>query len=914
MEKHTTRAGVRLRLAFLITAVLAAGLAWGQPANAAFSDVPAGRFFETPVNWAAEEGITTGRTATIFDPDADVTRGEVATFVWRFAFEPAAASSSGFSDVPAGRFFSAAIDWMAETEITTGRTATIFDPDAPVTRGEVVTFLWRFMCEPTPSEASGFTDVPAGRFYTTPVAWAAEIGVTTGRTATIFDPDAPVTRGEVVTFIHRLAGNPAVGSEGDNRVTLAPDCDGTPPPPPPGVGALSVDASIAFGDLGINVGDSATITLTNNGASGGPRLTITDVESSDAALTTDFAPTSLEPGESQTVTVELTPDELGAISETLTVKHAGSNGPTETVAVTATAVPGAVHQINAGGPAVGDWTGDAMGAPSEFHNLAGSGDITSVKTDPITGNGSVPAAVYQSMRTDQPSNKRMEWDLPVPAAGYYRVTLHFAEIEESTPHRLDVELEGETVMRNFRPFDYGGRDAAVTRSFIVEMTESDTNVDIDFDHTVGLRKTIINGIQVEALGTSPDGFVMVSPALADAGSVATSGGTTDVEVTVTNFGSTSVSIPSIAPTGDFSSDKSSLTVPAGGSGSFTVTFDPSTDGVQTQWLELNSTSGDNGVQLVGNGGSGVGATVAVLESFSVVDATIIDPGAIIITNTSATARITSITFDLSGALVSNLRFDAVNGSEIAVLEQDFSSDFSPIEIASQSGTDGDTYTVTFTGFSPGQTLFGSIDIDPLSTTNEDEPGFPKAATVNGLELVGATVDITFSSGGSRTATLWNDGVHTADAFGFTGTGSPGGAPVISMAGTAGGGADGDGGLAPAAAAQTIDVTCAAGETLTLVQAEGEILIVGGATGTPTIGGNRLFDLVDPDGSNNVTTCGGGGTASFDLDTVNGGVGTGLVDTTPGDATDGWNHFMVLQGDPSTGEVTASNRLSVQLQT
>jgi rRNA maturation protein Nop10 len=95
--------------------------------------------------------------------------------------------------------------------ITTGTTPTTFSPDDPVSRGQMATFLWRYSDEPEPASLdTDFTDVPGGRFYSKAVAWLVEQQITTGTTPTTFSPDDPVTRGQMATFLWRLAGEPPV--------------------------------------------------------------------------------------------------------------------------------------------------------------------------------------------------------------------------------------------------------------------------------------------------------------------------------------------------------------------------------------------------------------------------------------------------------------------------------------------------------------------------------------------------------------------------------------------------------------------------------------------------------------------------------------------------------------------------------
>lgn len=88
--------------------------------------------------------------------------------------------------------------------ITSGMTATTFVPDGTCTRGQVVTFLWRAAGSPAPKTGTcGFTDVNSGAYYYKAMLWAVENGITNGMTATTFAPNATCTRGQVVTFLYR---------------------------------------------------------------------------------------------------------------------------------------------------------------------------------------------------------------------------------------------------------------------------------------------------------------------------------------------------------------------------------------------------------------------------------------------------------------------------------------------------------------------------------------------------------------------------------------------------------------------------------------------------------------------------------------------------------------------------------------
>ena len=103
------------------------------------------------------------------------------------------------------------MDGVAGRNIPTGTTPTTFSADDSVTRGQMATFLWRYSGSPElVSLDTPFTDVPAGRFYSKAVAWLVEQGITTATSPTTFSPDDPATRGQIATLLWCLAGEPAV--------------------------------------------------------------------------------------------------------------------------------------------------------------------------------------------------------------------------------------------------------------------------------------------------------------------------------------------------------------------------------------------------------------------------------------------------------------------------------------------------------------------------------------------------------------------------------------------------------------------------------------------------------------------------------------------------------------------------------
>lgn len=179
-----------------------------------FIDVEPEDFFYEPVQWMVFENLTTGITDELFGPYDDNSRAHIATFIWRFAGEPPAPAPSIFADVEPESFYGTAVSWMSAAELTTGTSETEFSPDDTVTRAEAAAFLWRLAGRPGSDQTHEFTDVPDGRFFTAAVRWMVEHDITTGTSPTTFEPDRVLSRGEIATFLWRLAGKPEAFADG----------------------------------------------------------------------------------------------------------------------------------------------------------------------------------------------------------------------------------------------------------------------------------------------------------------------------------------------------------------------------------------------------------------------------------------------------------------------------------------------------------------------------------------------------------------------------------------------------------------------------------------------------------------------------------------------------------------------------
>ena len=177
-----------------------------------FVDVKAGDYFYDAVLWAVQEGITSGTDATHFSPNASCTRAQIVTFLWRAAGSPAPKTTvNPFTDVAADAYYAKAVLWAVENGITNGTTATTFSPDAPCTRAQAVTFLFRgaiangLEAVTLQELISGFNDAASLPGYAvSAMNWALANGIVQGNGGALM-PNNTCTRGQIVTFLYRAS-------------------------------------------------------------------------------------------------------------------------------------------------------------------------------------------------------------------------------------------------------------------------------------------------------------------------------------------------------------------------------------------------------------------------------------------------------------------------------------------------------------------------------------------------------------------------------------------------------------------------------------------------------------------------------------------------------------------------------------
>ena len=172
-----------------------------------FSDVSTSAYYYEAVKWAAENGITGGVGNSLFAPNQPCTRAQIVTFLWRAAGSPVVNYLMPFTDVDEGAYYAEAVRWAASCGIVTGLTETTFGTDSVCTRAQAAAMIYR--C--AQAQGKGFTGAwmfhlpftDVPEWAYESVAWCYMNGVTTGVSETSFAPGNDCTRAQIVTFLWR---------------------------------------------------------------------------------------------------------------------------------------------------------------------------------------------------------------------------------------------------------------------------------------------------------------------------------------------------------------------------------------------------------------------------------------------------------------------------------------------------------------------------------------------------------------------------------------------------------------------------------------------------------------------------------------------------------------------------------------
>ncbi len=180
-----------------------------------FSDVVAGGWYESAVQYMKDNGLMAGTSATTFAPDATTTRGMIVTILYRLEKEPAAAAASSFSDIAAGEWYSDAVAWAAANNIVSGYENGTFGAGDVITREQMAAILFRYASfkgydVTKTADLSSFADAAQVSAYAADaMKWANAAGLISGTSTTTLAPAGSATRAQAASILMRFCENVA---------------------------------------------------------------------------------------------------------------------------------------------------------------------------------------------------------------------------------------------------------------------------------------------------------------------------------------------------------------------------------------------------------------------------------------------------------------------------------------------------------------------------------------------------------------------------------------------------------------------------------------------------------------------------------------------------------------------------------
>lgn len=175
-----------------------------------FGDVKSGDWFYNDVKYVYEKGMMAGTAADVFAPNATTTRAMIVTILYRLEGSPAVTGTSAFVDVPAGQWYTDAVNWAAANQIVKGTSATTFAPNDSITREQMAAILYRYAqykgYDVTKKvDLSGYSDNGQVSAYAKDaLAWANAAKLINGVTNTTLAPQGNATRAQVSAILHRF--------------------------------------------------------------------------------------------------------------------------------------------------------------------------------------------------------------------------------------------------------------------------------------------------------------------------------------------------------------------------------------------------------------------------------------------------------------------------------------------------------------------------------------------------------------------------------------------------------------------------------------------------------------------------------------------------------------------------------------
>lgn len=175
-----------------------------------FGDVKSADWFYNDVKYVYEKGMMAGTAADVFAPNATTTRAMIVTILYRLEGSPAVTGTSAFVDVPAGQWYTDAVNWAAANQIVKGTSATTFAPNDSITREQMAAILYRYAQYKgyditKKADLSGYSDNGQVSAYAKDaLAWANAAKLINGVTNTTLAPQGNATRAQVSAILHRF--------------------------------------------------------------------------------------------------------------------------------------------------------------------------------------------------------------------------------------------------------------------------------------------------------------------------------------------------------------------------------------------------------------------------------------------------------------------------------------------------------------------------------------------------------------------------------------------------------------------------------------------------------------------------------------------------------------------------------------
>lgn len=194
----------------IISLLLALALILGTTPTAfaasGFTDVPEDTWYAKYVEYCCSNGLMAGTGADTFAPNAHMTRAMAVTVLYRIAGSPEISRANPFTDVRSDSWYHEAVLWAVDIGVTSGTSDTTFSPNANVTREQLVTFLYRYVqttgVKITHADITGYEDrYDISRYARVAFAWAVDNGIVTGVSADRLGPAGTATRAQCATIL-----------------------------------------------------------------------------------------------------------------------------------------------------------------------------------------------------------------------------------------------------------------------------------------------------------------------------------------------------------------------------------------------------------------------------------------------------------------------------------------------------------------------------------------------------------------------------------------------------------------------------------------------------------------------------------------------------------------------------------------